>query len=90
MVSPVNEVELEQAAGRALDVTGAGDTVAAAFSAGLAVSGDPVAAARLANVAGALQVRKPGTATVSRAELAAELGLPPPAARAGRRAGGGP
>jgi D-glycero-beta-D-manno-heptose-7-phosphate kinase len=59
----------------AVDVTGAGDTVAAAFAAGLAAGGDPVAAAGLANVAGALQVQKPGTATVSRAELAAELGL---------------
>jgi rfaE bifunctional protein kinase chain/domain len=57
----------------AVDVTGAGDTVAAAFTAGLAAGGDPVAAAVLANVAGALQVQKPGTATVSRAELLAEL-----------------
>jgi rfaE bifunctional protein kinase chain/domain len=57
----------------AVDVTGAGDTVAAAFAAGLAASGDPVAAARLANVAGALQVQKPGTATVSQAELRAAL-----------------
>jgi rfaE bifunctional protein kinase chain/domain len=57
----------------AVDVTGAGDTVAAAFSAGLAAGGDAVTAARLANVAGALVVRKPGTATVTRDELAAEL-----------------
>jgi rfaE bifunctional protein kinase chain/domain len=57
----------------AVDVTGAGDTVAAAFSAGLAAGGDPVTAARLANVAGALVVQKPGTATVTRDELAAEL-----------------
>jgi len=57
----------------AVDVTGAGDTVAATFSAGLAAGGDPVSAARLANVAGALVVKKPGTATVSREELAAEL-----------------
>jgi rfaE bifunctional protein kinase chain/domain len=57
----------------AVDVTGAGDTVAATFCAGLAAGGDPVSAARLANVAGALVVRKPGTATVSRAELEAEL-----------------
>jgi len=57
----------------AVDVTGAGDTVAAAFSAGLAAGGDAVAAARLANVAGALVVRKPGTATVTRDELAAEI-----------------
>jgi D-glycero-beta-D-manno-heptose-7-phosphate kinase len=57
----------------AVDVTGAGDTVAATFSAGLAAGGDPVAAARLANVAGSLVVQKPGTATVSRAELSEEL-----------------
>ncbi len=57
----------------AVDVTGAGDTVAATFCAGLAAGGDPVSAARLANVAGALVVQKPGTATVTRAELEAEL-----------------
>ncbi len=57
----------------AIDVTGAGDTVAAAFAAGLAAGGDALAAARLANVAGALQVQKLGTATVSRSELAIEL-----------------
>jgi rfaE bifunctional protein kinase chain/domain len=57
----------------AVDVTGAGDTVAATFSAGLAAGGDAVSAARLANVAGALVVQKPGTATVTREELAAEL-----------------
>ncbi|WP_242340396.1 MULTISPECIES: bifunctional heptose 7-phosphate kinase/heptose 1-phosphate adenyltransferase [Anaeromyxobacter] len=57
----------------AVDVTGAGDTVAATFSAGLAAGGDAVTAARLANVAGSLVVQKPGTATVSRDELAAEL-----------------
>jgi rfaE bifunctional protein kinase chain/domain len=57
----------------AVDVTGAGDTVAATFTAGLAAGGDPIAAARLANVAGALVVQKPGTATVTRDELAAEL-----------------
>jgi rfaE bifunctional protein kinase chain/domain len=57
----------------AVDVTGAGDTVAAAFTAGLAAGGDFEQAARLANVAGALQVLKPGTATVSHDELAAEM-----------------
>ncbi len=57
----------------AVDVTGAGDTVAAAFAAGLAAGGDALEAALLANVAGALQVQKPGTATVSLAELGGEL-----------------
>ncbi len=57
----------------AVDVTGAGDTVAAGFTAGVAAGGDAVSAARLANVAGALVVRKPGTATVTSEELATEL-----------------
>ena len=57
----------------AVDVTGAGDTVAAAYSAAIAAGGDAEAAARIANVAGAIVVRKPGTATVSREELLAEV-----------------
>jgi len=57
----------------AVDVTGAGDTVAAAYSAAIAAGGDPGSAARLANVAGALVVRKAGTATVTREEILAEL-----------------
>ena len=61
----------------AVDVTGAGDTVMAATTLGLACGADAVLAARLANVAGALVVQKPGTATVSHAELAAELSAGP-------------
>ena len=57
----------------AVDVTGAGDTVMAAMTLGLACGAEPLQAARLANVAGALVVRKPGTATVSAAELREEL-----------------
>jgi rfaE bifunctional protein kinase chain/domain len=57
----------------AVDVTGAGDTVAASYCAAIAAGADPESAARIANVAGALVVRKPGTATVGRAELAGEL-----------------
>jgi rfaE bifunctional protein kinase chain/domain len=57
----------------AVDVTGAGDTVAATFPAALAAGADPLAAVRLANVAGALVVQKPGTATVTRDELLAEI-----------------
>lgn len=56
-----------------VDVTGAGDSVAATLTAALAAGGDPVTAARLANVAGSIQVQKLGTATVSREELAAAL-----------------
>jgi rfaE bifunctional protein kinase chain/domain len=57
----------------AVDVTGAGDTVIAALSLALAAGGSFGAAARVANVAGALAVQKPGTATVSRDELLGEL-----------------
>ena len=54
---------------QALDVTGAGDTVIAVFTAALAAGADGPTAATLANVAGGLVVMKPGTATLSRAEL---------------------
>jgi len=57
----------------AVDVTGAGDTVAATYSAAIAAGADPEAAARIANIAGALVVQKAGTATITRAELAAEI-----------------
>lgn len=51
------------------DVTGAGDTVIATFTAALAAGADPEDAARLANFAGGIVVMKRGTATVSRDEL---------------------
>ncbi|MEZ5286873.1 MAG: PfkB family carbohydrate kinase [Vicinamibacterales bacterium] len=51
------------------DVTGAGDTVMAALTLGLAAGAGIEASARLANVAGGLVVMKRGTATVSAAEL---------------------
>lgn len=51
------------------DVTGAGDTVIAVFTAARAAGGTWREAAELANVAGGLVVMKSGTATVSRAEL---------------------
>ena len=58
----------------AVDVTGAGDTVMAAFTLGLAAGGTAREAAELANVAGSLVVLKPGTAPVPAEELLAELG----------------
>ena len=42
-------------------------------SAAIAAGGDAVQAMRLANVAGALKVQKPGTVPVSAAEIEAEL-----------------
>lgn len=59
--------------GEAVDVTGAGDTVIAAFALGLGAGASPVDAARIANIAGSLVVQKPGTATVTPQELLAEL-----------------
>ena len=61
----------------AVDVTGAGDTVMAASTLSLACGADALDAARLANVAGALKVQKAGTATVTVAELRAELARGP-------------
>jgi rfaE bifunctional protein kinase chain/domain len=52
------------------DVTGAGDTVIAAFSLALAAGASFYEAARLANYAGGLVVMKRGTATVLPQELA--------------------
>ena len=54
---------------QAVDVTGAGDTVLAAYTLGLASGASPVEAAHIANIAGGLVVMKRGTATVSREEL---------------------
>jgi rfaE bifunctional protein kinase chain/domain len=51
------------------DVTGAGDTVIAAFSAALAAGATTEEAAQVANYAGGIVVMKRGTATVSREEL---------------------
>jgi rfaE bifunctional protein kinase chain/domain len=54
---------------QAVDVTGAGDTVLAAYTLALACSASPLEAAHIANIAGGLVVMKRGTATVTRAEL---------------------
>ena len=56
-----------------VDVTGAGDTVIATFTAALAAGADTASAARLANFAGGIVVMKRGTATVSRKELLAAI-----------------
>jgi len=54
---------------QAVDVTGAGDTVLAAYTLALACGASPLEAAHIANIAGGLVVMKRGTATVSRGEL---------------------
>ena len=58
---------------QAVDVTGAGDTVIAAFSLALAAGATMLEAAQVANYAGGLVVMKRGTATVTREELAAAI-----------------
>lgn len=55
------------------DVTGAGDTVIATLALGLAAGATFAEAAALANVAAGIVVGKIGTATVSSAEILAEL-----------------
>jgi D-glycero-beta-D-manno-heptose-7-phosphate kinase len=54
---------------QAVDVTGAGDTVLAAYTLALSGGATPLEAAHIANIAGGLVVMKRGTATVSRSEL---------------------
>ena len=63
------------------DVTGAGDTVIAAFTAALAGGATTEEAAHLANYAGGIVVMKRGTATVSRQELLDSLDKAPPVTR---------
>ncbi len=63
------------------DVTGAGDTVIAAFTAALAAGATTEEAAQLANYAGGIVVMKRGTATVSRQELLHAIDQTPPATR---------
>lgn len=52
-----------------VDVTGAGDTVIATFTAALAAGANTASAAQLANIAGGIVVMKRGTATASNKEL---------------------
>lgn len=63
------------------DVTGAGDTVIATFSAAFAAGANTEEAAQLANYAGGIVVMKRGTATVSQEELLAALEQSPPVTR---------
>jgi len=60
-----------------VDICGAGDSFAAACALALAVTGDPITAARLGNLAASVTIMKKGTGTASPEEiLAAEGNLP--------------
>lgn len=63
------------------DVTGAGDTVIATFTAALAAGATTEEAAQLANYAGGIVVMKRGTATVSQEELLEAIENAPPRTR---------
>ena len=63
------------------DVTGAGDTVIATFTAAVAVGASTEEAAHLANYAGGIVVMKRGTATVSQQELLHAIDTTPPTVR---------
>ena len=63
------------------DVTGAGDTVIATFTAALTAGASTQEAAHLANYAGGIVVMKRGTATVSQAELLQAIDQAPPQTR---------
>lgn len=56
------------------DVSGAGDTAVAAMILALAANGSPIIAARLANFAAGIAVKKLGTATVTIQELKKAIG----------------
>lgn len=58
---------------QAIDVTGAGDTVIAAFTLALASGANFVEAAHISNIAGGIVVMKRGTATVTSRELLAAI-----------------
>lgn len=65
-----------QAVENPVDICGAGDSFAAACALALAATGDPVAAARLGNLAASVTIMKKGTGTASPEEiLAAEQNL---------------
>jgi rfaE bifunctional protein kinase chain/domain len=63
------------------DVTGAGDTVIATFTAALGAGATAEEAAHLANYAGGIVVMKRGTATVAQHELLQAIGTAPPTRR---------
>ena len=67
-------VHLAAKAREVFDVSGAGDTVAAAVALGVASGLSPETAMQIANVAAGIVVAKRGTATATPAELLAEIG----------------
>ncbi|MDQ1405468.1 MAG: D-beta-D-heptose 7-phosphate kinase / D-beta-D-heptose 1-phosphate adenosyltransferase, partial [Acidobacteriaceae bacterium] len=71
--SGLRRVDIPTMARSVYDVTGAGDTAIAAFSAAVASGADLGAAARLANLSAGIKVGKRGTASVDLEEIRASL-----------------
>jgi rfaE bifunctional protein kinase chain/domain len=71
----LRRVDIPTVARKIYDVTGAGDTALAAFSAGIATGATREAAAQLANVAAGLVVGKHGTAVVTAEEILEHVGV---------------
>jgi D-beta-D-heptose 7-phosphate kinase/D-beta-D-heptose 1-phosphate adenosyltransferase len=73
MIGPEGIRQIPAVARDVFDVSGAGDTVLATFTAGLSAGIDPIDTAHLANLAAGVVVGKVGTATVAQAELLAAV-----------------
>jgi rfaE bifunctional protein kinase chain/domain len=71
--STLRRVDIPTVARKIYDVTGAGDTALAAFSAGMAAGASREAAAHLANIAAGVVVGKRGTAIVTKDEILEHL-----------------
>jgi D-beta-D-heptose 7-phosphate kinase/D-beta-D-heptose 1-phosphate adenosyltransferase len=71
--SNLRRVDIPTVARKIYDVTGAGDTALAAFSAGIAAGASREAAAHLANIAAGVVVGKRGTAIVTKDEILEHL-----------------
>jgi bifunctional ADP-heptose synthase (sugar kinase/adenylyltransferase) len=66
-------VHIPTVAKQVFDVSGAGDTVIATFTAGISAGASPIEAAMLANCAAGVVVGKVGTATATAQELLANV-----------------
>jgi len=71
--SALRRTDIPTVARKIYDVTGAGDTALAAFSAGIAAGASREAAAHLANIAAGVVVGKRGTAIVTKDEILEHL-----------------
>ena len=69
LISKNNVYHLRSNAEEVFDVTGAGDTVIALFSAALSISNSPIDSAHFANLGASIAVKKIGTSSVNKDEM---------------------